>query len=349
MSNSKDNSISSINSALVNTSSPKSNNYDTTTSSPNSAWSSYSSASDQSSSNHDSCESKSITKFMQALIEDIEITDELRDLICFMLKKIESLEMEIRTQKTEKNIVEKIESLETELNEIHRKTDAYSTNLEIFAQNQTTSSNNFEEMESKVKSTTDHLQKKIKEINLDLDEYADLMYNMECRIINNEQYSRRENLVISGIPENVKQNDLENTVLNIIHSIGWKEVSSYEISSCHRLAKNPSSKYPAHTIVRFTNRKIPEYCLKNRYLLSQSNLRRQLGMNLRFYENLCPSNEKVVKLCTKLKAEKLIFDYKTAHGFVSIKAKDGDTFKKIKHTEDLYDLFYEYFDDNREY
>ena len=99
------------------------------------------------------------------------------------------------------------------------------------------------------------------------DELHDKIFDMDCRIIQNEQYSRRESIVISGIPENVTQKDLEPIVLNIFHAIGLNNVSSYEITACHRLNKRKSDKYPARTIVRFTNRKAVDYCLNNKKML----------------------------------------------------------------------------------
>ena len=63
------------------------------------------------------------------------------------------------------------------------------------------------------------------------------MYYMDCKIIENNQYARRESLVISGIPDNVDQNHLEEKVLLISRTIGLSHISSYNISACHRLMK----------------------------------------------------------------------------------------------------------------
>ena len=72
-----------------------------------------------------------------------------------------------------------------------------------------------------------------------------------------EQYSRRESLVISGIPENISQADLEPTVLEILRNIGVHNLASYHISACH------NDTYPARTVVKFTNRKVAEFCIEN--------------------------------------------------------------------------------------
>ena len=108
---------------------------------------------------------------------------------------------------------------------------------------------------------------------------TDKLYEIDKRLIRNEQYINRESLIISGIPEYISQNVLEEKVLEILHSIGLHNVSHYDIAACHRLKKIGDNRFPARTIVRFTNRKIPIYCIKNRKLLL--NQRNKLKMNLR--------------------------------------------------------------------
>ena len=172
----------------------------------------------------------------------------------------------------------------------------------------------------------------------DLDDVYDKFYDIECRVIQNEQYSRRENIIISGIPDNVNQKDLEKSVLNILNSIGMK-ISSYEIAACHRLRKNRFDKFPAKTIVRFTNRQIVDYCLRHRNRLSDVKVTTFLGMNLRFYESLCFDNEQILKECYKLKKDGLLNNYLIRNGFVKIIKNEGDKPFKIIHPEILYDMF----------
>ena len=65
------------------------------------------------------------------------------------------------------------------------------------------------------KGTTDILSN-IKKIHVENKKLSDEIYNLQenlfdvdCRLIEVEQYSRRENLIISGIPDSVPQRDLE--------------------------------------------------------------------------------------------------------------------------------------------
>ena len=54
-----------------------------------------------------------------------------------------------------------------------------------------------------------------KHFTKDIDNIYENLYEMDCRISQNNQYSWRENLIITGIPNAVHQQDLESTVLNI--------------------------------------------------------------------------------------------------------------------------------------
>ena len=167
------------------------------------------------------------------------------------------------------------------------------------------------------------------------------LYNMDKRIIETEQYPRCQNLIITGIPDVIDQSNLEMKVLEILRSIGM-QISSYEIVACHRLKKNKNLNYPAQTIVRFTNRKVVEFCINNRDKLLE--VKSTIRMNLRFYENLCESNETVLRWCRELKEYNIIHDYFIRNGYVKIVKYQGNRPIKIQHPDDLYDKFYNYFD-----
>ena len=51
-----------------------------------------------------------------------------------------------------------------------------------------------------------------------------------------EQYGRRNNLEITGIPDSVLQQDLENKVVDILNAIGVN-VSNDDFEDCHRIEK----------------------------------------------------------------------------------------------------------------
>ena len=78
------------------------------------------------------------------------------------------------------------------------------------------------------------------------------------------QYGRRNNVVFSGIPENVPNNNLESLVISVLSDI-TVQVKPRDIEACHRIGK-PTSK-TQKTIVRFVNRKNCEKVLANKKTL----------------------------------------------------------------------------------
>ena len=67
----------------------------------------------------------------------------------------------------------------------------------------------------------------------------------------NEQYSRRECLEISGVPESVSDKDLEGKVLNLFQKIDI-EVHPDNIEGCHWVKSNAG---PKKVIIKMSRRK----------------------------------------------------------------------------------------------
>lgn len=219
-----------------------------------------------------------------------------------------------------KNILDKLQDLELLFHEEKNKNYAYLKNLE----------NKIIDIENENKKLADEVY-----------DIYDQLYDAETRIIEMEQYNRRQNIIITGIPESINQNKLETTVINIFRSIGL-QISSYEIVGCHRLFKSKNSKYPAKTIVRFTNRKAVEFCMLFRKRLIE--VKSTIGMNLRFQENLCESNETVLKWSRELKKHNYIYDYYIRNGYIKIVINKDEKPKKIHHPHELYKMFDDFID-----
>ena len=84
----------------------------------------------------------------------------------------------------------------------------------------------------------------------------------DCRIIDCEQYSRRDCFIIGDILNSVKDEvDLEETVLNNIYEIVLN-LASDDIVACHRLPNNRGSR--SRVILKFMNRKVAEFFLTHK-------------------------------------------------------------------------------------
>ena len=66
--------------------------------------------------------------------------------------------------------------------------------------------------------------------------------DLEIQNNNLDQYSRRNNVEISGIPQSVSDNQLEEKVVDILKAIGVN-ITTNEIEACYRLGKKKKKCY----------------------------------------------------------------------------------------------------------
>ena len=160
--------------------------------------------------------------------------------------------------------------------------------------------------------------------------------DMDIRLLECEQYSRRECVVISGIPGNIRDVKLETTVINILSKLDIP-IKSEDISAIHRLGVSNDTRYPARVIVKFVNRKITNLCFERKDWLPD--LRNTLKMNIRFYESLAQLNQESLKLCTWLFNTGKIYDHFMRNGYCKIIINEKDKPVKVPHPQFLRDQF----------
>ena len=126
--------------------------------------------------------------------------------------------------------------------------------------------NKIDSFENKIKQITDinqQFQIEIDKLKFDLDMSLKAVDTPGKGINKLEQYNRRENVEIIGLPDPIKNVELEDVVINILRRIGVYHLGKWEIVGCHRLKKNPGGK-SSNVIIRFVNRKRASQCLQNR-------------------------------------------------------------------------------------
>lgn len=158
-----------------------------------------------------------------------------------------------------------------------------------------------------------------------------------------EQYGRRNNIEISGIPESVEDKKLEETIIEVLSKIDVN-VSASDIEACHRLGK-PNNK-ERKTIIRFVNRKYAKKALLNRKSLMQADTTslRINNRNVFINENLTRSNGKIAFHSRNLKRSSKIEKCYTKDGVVHIAGGQLENGKvmKILHLNTLLELFPEF-------
>ena len=106
-----------------------------------------------------------------------------------------------------------------------------------------------------------------------------------------DQYRRKNNLVLSSIPENVSDNQLESTVTPTLSDIGVR-VNSNDNVECHRFGKQETKS--KKTIIRLVNRKFCRKALRNRKNVADlDNPKCQLRRSTKIFnnENFASMNE----------------------------------------------------------
>ena len=88
--------------------------------------------------------------------------------------------------------------------------------------------------------------------------------NLEKIQVKGEQYSQRNNVELSGIPNSICDKDLKNTVINICKE-SERDVDARDIEGCRQLPLSRNSRgHNKKVIVRFVNRKQVEAFLKDK-------------------------------------------------------------------------------------
>ena len=190
--------------------------------------------------------------------------------------------------------------------------------------------NNKDEIFQSLKNEVSSLQNRVDKLESQVRLLEDALINNEIKI-NADQYSRRNNIVIQGIPQSVKYKDLEDKIINVLDKVNVK-VTKNGIEACHRFGDSKK------TIVRFVNRKHLYEALKNKKMLMSVDLT-SIGLhknkNLFLSENLSDYNNKIVFHCRELRRKRLIDSTWVYGGKVSIKVQDNGNKEEIKHLSQL--------------
>ena len=140
---------------------------------------------------------------------------------------------------------------------------------------------------------------------------------------------------INGIPNNISDDNLKSTVINVLSKATNVHVTADDIEACHRIGKFKGN--TKKTIVRFINRKHCKCALVNRKKLKSFNSE-SIGLpnvKLYFNENLTKYNNTLAFYSRKLKRAGLINSTYTLNGTVHILRTVGERPIKVFHMSNL--------------
>ena len=184
-----------------------------------------------------------------------------------------------------------------------------------------------------------HLKERVKSLKENYDEQQDHIIDIEKQSQALEQYTCRNNLEISGIP-NISDEALESKCIEILEAVDIS-VDNSEIEACHRLPINQRNKNKPNTLtVKFTNHKFVEAaCSKNNCEKLKSCNKIELGFaentELFFNENISTYFQHLSWMCRVLKRKKLITGSWFRGGKLYYKVSDTSKPVKIMHSSEL--------------
>ena len=184
-----------------------------------------------------------------------------------------------------------------------------------------------------------NLQNENKKLHNKVDILQKKIIDLEIKSNSVEQYGRRNNLEITGIPDTITDDNLETTVVDIFNSVNTDKISEKDIEACHRIGKTKSNS--KKTIVRLVNRKHCKNALYNRKKLKGFNSS-TIGMpNAKIFinENLTSYNNKLAYHCRQLKRARLVHNTYTADGIVHLVRTRTERAFKIHHKCKLMELY----------
>ena len=189
------------------------------------------------------------------------------------------------------------------------------------------------------------LKKRVNVLEDEVDDLYDRMLTLEADVNEQQQRSRRNNLEIHGIPNEILDENLEKATINILNNIVNDPISPEEVDACHRLPGAGKSK---PVIMRFIYRKRRDELVSNGPQLNDQIIKENLGRfgihgnKLYVNENLSPNFKSLTYHCRCLKRSGEIKKWIYDNGKLKIKVLDHGKWVKIRHEEDITAIFPKY-------
>ena len=208
-----------------------------------------------------------------------------------------------------------------------------------------TQNNNYRE-ENNMRSRIEDLEYKITTLEDDINYLLKRNHSLESNVYELQQRSRRSNLEIHGIPNEILDENLEKTIIEILNDneLAYEDITYSDIEACHRLPGKRG--LPKPVIIKFLCRKVRDEIIWNRGNLEDISLSKygfDENHTLYINDNLSPHSKKIKFHCRNLRRDGIIKKFTFEHCNFKIKIAEGDRWHKISHEDNLYSLFPDYF------
>ena len=161
------------------------------------------------------------------------------------------------------------------------------------------------------------------------------LYHLERKLNMYSQYTRRDTLEITGIPLLIKDDKLEDEVIEIYKdakaTLNRQPIKKLDIQAVHRIGKK------GRVIVKVVNRKFVRKALVNRKYL-KGNTRYGERTRIFLNDSFIPEFGFFNYVIRKAYKEKLIYKYRVRNGVNFIQKSNESEFVEIGHENDLMNL-----------
>ena len=164
---------------------------------------------------------------------------------------------------------------------------------------------------------------------------CDRVTSLEGQYWANNQYTRREFLETTGLPENTENENLEDLTLKVLNKIGVN-IDSVNLEDCHWIKTQGSKK----VVIKFSRQKGANKVRAEKKKLKEKNLT-SLGINKPIYMNdsLCTYYKKLWAKLKKPRDNKVIHAFWISSGSIKLKVSKTGHVHTVTHDVDLEAFF----------
>lgn len=180
----------------------------------------------------------------------------------------------------------------------------------------------------------DTLTSKLESISIQLTAKDHIIHTLETTVNHleqqldaHEQYSRRPNLRVQGIPEDGRGEDVESKVLSVVNEkMGFDPpLIPTDLERCHRLGRVvPGQKRPRAVIVRFVSERMRDSVYRARGSLKGYNDGKEQHTRIFINEDLTARRATIAFKTRELKKQRKIQDCWTYSGRILVKDNDNN-------------------------
>ena len=168
------------------------------------------------------------------------------------------------------------------------------------------------------------------------DTFKNRIITFERKCYRNEQYSRRECLEISGVPDRTPDSQLEDKVRGVFEIID-SAVKSKNIEACHWIKTKHGGR---GVTVKLSKRKDADRIKENKKKLKSTNL---LSLDVQdpvyINDSLCNSYKSLWSKCKRLHGGNFIHSFWMTNGSIRVKVAESSQTQEVSHICDLGELF----------